>query len=401
MVKTWCLFYIGRNSPIYDLEIAVVMIESREYDCIIIGGGLAGLSSAILLAAAEKKVLLIEKKTYPFHKVCGEYISKESIPFLESLGLQLEQQNLPEIKYLLSSSPSGIAIKRTLGIGGTGLSRYELEQQLYKLVIKGGVSVLTNTEVKDIEKVQGRFKVSTSQEQYYSKIAVGAFGKTSIIDVKLNRSFKATKKAELYIAVKHHIRIDYDQSQVEMHTFPGGYCGLSAIEDNKVNLTYTCTARKLKQAGSIAALEKEVLTTNPHLKRYFDQAEFLFKKPLTISHLYFQIKDPVHSNILMLGDSAGNIAPLSGNGMSIALRTAKIASQEIVDHLNGLSTFEEMLTNYSRKYNQAFVRRISVAKKINKLFLVRPAFIDFSFRLLQLFPFLIDILSTKIRGKTF
>lgn len=377
------------------------MIEPHTYDCVIIGGGLAGLCAALLLADSDKNVLVLEKKSYPFHKVCGEYISNESIPFLSSLGLDLTEKSLPTIQYLFTSSPSGIGIQRPLSIGGVGWSRYALELQLYELATERGVEILTNTEAKDIEFNNGKFEVQTNNHQFFAKTAIGAFGKTSKIDVKLDRKFKAKKGKDLFIAVKHHIKADYDRSRVEMHVFPGGYCGLSAIEDNKVNLSYICTAQKLKQAGSIANLEKEVLSTNPHLKRYFEHAEFVFKKPLTIAHLQFEIKAPVHAQIMMLGDAAGNIAPLSGNGMSIAMLSAKIAAQEIIDHLNGSSTFQEMLENYTTKYTATFTKRIKVAKFINRTFLIKPRITNFGFRLLKLFPPVIDKMSKQIHGKPF
>src|SRR5690554_2895004 len=119
------------------------MKRTNQYDCAIIGGGVAGLSLAILLAQSNKKVILFEKENFPFHKVCGEYISNESIPFLQSLGLNLRNQNLPEINQLLLSSPAGISIQCPLSIGGTGLSRYELDHQLFNIALNVGLKIRT------------------------------------------------------------------------------------------------------------------------------------------------------------------------------------------------------------------------------------------------------------------
>ena len=72
--------------------------DDDGYDVAIVGGGLAGLALSIQLAKQGHRVIVFEKEEYPFHKVCGEYISSESWDFLISLGLDLQQMNLPIIK---------------------------------------------------------------------------------------------------------------------------------------------------------------------------------------------------------------------------------------------------------------------------------------------------------------
>ncbi len=371
------------------------------YDCAIIGGGLSGLALAILLARANKKVILFEKERFPFHKVCGEYISNESIPFLRSLGLNPDELNLPSIKQLWLSSPSGISIKRPLDIGGTGLSRYELDNRLYQIALDAGVKVCTKTKVEQVLFHSGAFTVSTAGENVTARTVAGAYGKNSNIDVQLGRDYKAKKERDLFIAVKHHLRADFfNPSCIEMHNFKGGYCGLSAIEDGKVNLSYISKASNLKAHGSISAMEKNVLSANPHLKKYFDNAEFLFQKPLTISHLYFEIKQPVTDHILMLGDAAGNIAPLSGNGMSMAMQSAKLSYEAILSYLDKKIILEEMEKKYAAAYYKAFSKRIQAARKIHRLF-GNPFVTDVSFCFLKIFPALVDIMSKQIHGKVF
>ena len=75
--------------------------QSFKYDCAIIGGGLAGLTLSIQLAQKGHQVILFEKNKYPFHKVCGEYISLESWDFLNSLGLPLAELSLPIINTII------------------------------------------------------------------------------------------------------------------------------------------------------------------------------------------------------------------------------------------------------------------------------------------------------------
>src|SRR3954468_2456977 len=92
-----------------------------DYDVVITGGGLAGLAAAIVLGKQGYRVALFEKDRYPFHKVCGEYISFESWNFLAGLGLPLEKWNLPRIDALMLSAPGGTALRHSLPMGGFGI----------------------------------------------------------------------------------------------------------------------------------------------------------------------------------------------------------------------------------------------------------------------------------------
>src|ERR1700754_3650250 len=108
------------------------------YDVIITGGGLAGLGLSIQLAKAGYTVALFEKEAYPYHKVCGEYISLESWNFLEELGLPLSDWNLPIIRRLIMSSPSGLSLEHELPLGGFGISRYKIDAALAQIARQAG-----------------------------------------------------------------------------------------------------------------------------------------------------------------------------------------------------------------------------------------------------------------------
>ncbi len=118
----------------------------RSQGAAIIGGGLAGLSLSIQLAKAGFKVVLFEKEEYPYHKVCGEYISLESWNFIEQLGLPLSKMNLPIIKKLIVSAPDGKKIESNLDPGGFGISRYMLDYELSQIAKQNGVKVFEETK---------------------------------------------------------------------------------------------------------------------------------------------------------------------------------------------------------------------------------------------------------------
>lgn len=374
--------------------------NTEIYDCAIAGGGIAGLSLSILLARAGKKVILFEKEEYPFHKVSGGYFSNEGLEFLRTLGIDVNCKDRPQLQTLIMSSSRGFSIKAALDVGGIGISRYEVDNQLYHIAMESGVTMRTSTKVRLIERVDDLFHIKTDEEEIHSMVAVGAYGRTSNIDVELGRDYKAQNDKHLFIAVEHHIRIPFNTANVEIHGFPGGYCGISAYGSDLVNLSYISRGANLKKHSSIARLEKNVLSANPYLKKYFEEGEFLLKKPLTISHVYFKIKEPVTDHILMIGDAAGNIAPISGNGMSIATHSAQLASDAICPFLEGEISFSQMEQQYIAIYRKTFAERIWVSKQLTHL-LVNPVLSNLAFPFFKAFPVLVNIVSRKIHGDAF
>jgi len=106
--------------------------KNVDFEVIIIGGGLAGLTNAIHLLQANIKVLLIEKNEYPKHKVCGEYISNEVLPYLFSLDIDPFKIGAQKISRFLLSTPKSKSIEAKLPLGGFGISRYTLDAALAK-----------------------------------------------------------------------------------------------------------------------------------------------------------------------------------------------------------------------------------------------------------------------------
>src|SRR5678815_435732 len=113
-------------------------VEDSMYDVAIIGGGLGGLALAIQSVQQGYRTILFEKEKYPFHRVCGEYISFESWNFLQELGIPLSQMNLPVIRRLLVTAPNGKKLEQNLPLGGFGISRYKLDAILAEIARQKG-----------------------------------------------------------------------------------------------------------------------------------------------------------------------------------------------------------------------------------------------------------------------
>lgn len=339
------------------------------YEVAIVGGGLAGLSLSISLAQRGVKVVLCERHEYPFHRVCGEYISMESWPYLERLGISKE--HLPRIDQLLVSAPDGYTLTHPLDPGGYGISRFTLDRLLAQKAVDAGVSLNTNCKIKDIFFQEDAFILSTDSTIFHAKVVVGSFGKRSNLDVRMERPFvkKRSEKSNLYVGVKYHIRYPQLKGQIALHNFPNGYCGLSEVDGDRQCLCYLTTAENLSASGNnITTLEKNILSLNPYLRGIFQKADFLWDKPQTIAQISFARKQPVEGHVLMTGDSAGMISPLCGNGMSIALHSGLLAQHVILPFLDGIFDRNSMESSYRDLWNAQFSTRLRVGRSIQSLF---------------------------------
>lgn len=347
------------------------MTKKPVYDIAVIGGGLAGLSVAIRGAQQGYAVALFEKEEYPFHKVCGEYISLESRPFLESLGIDLKQMDLPLIKSLGVSDPYGELYRFELDLGGFGISRYKLDHALSQVALRLGVDVFTATKVTDVYFEEDRISIMCGNEQFKATVASGSFGKRSNLDVKMKRPFVLKKPDKLnnFIGVKYHVKYPQPKHEILLHNFEDGYCGISSVEDDKYCLCYLTTANNLQACGnSVKQMEQQILWKNPHLKNIFINAEFLYPQPLTISQISFEKKSQVCNHLLMTGDASGMIAPLCGNGMSMAMHAGKIAFDCMHMFLQKEISRTKMEEMYTHQWKRQFSNRLRAGRLVQTLF---------------------------------
>ena len=379
------------------------MNEFKTYDVAVIGGGLAGLALSIQLLKSGFSVIVFEKEKYPFHKVCGEYISFESWNFLEEAGIPLSDWDLPIIKRLVVSAAGGNYLEHELPLGGFGISRYKLDNALASIFRSLGGELEEGTKVTDVSFENKLFQVQAGTMHCKAKVVCGTFGKRSNLDIRWKRKFTRKKNNKLnnFIAVKYHITLDSPPDLISLHNFRDGYCGISRIEEQRYCLCYLTTAKNLQRNNnSLDELEKKVLSSNPHLQRIFSSAKFLYDQPLTISQISFEKKNQIRDHVLFIGDAAGMITPLCGNGMSMALHGSKIAFECIKEFLEGEVQRHEMEQNYVDRWNRRFRKRLRAGRVI-QFFFGNTSLSNFLVRSLKPLPRVVSWLIRKTHGEPF
>ncbi|WP_348824758.1 NAD(P)/FAD-dependent oxidoreductase [Flavobacterium aestuarii] len=363
---------------------------------VIVGGGLAGLTAGIHLSKIGIRAVLIEKNEYPKHKVCGEYISNEILPYLKWLSIDISELKPVTISKLDFSMPDGKIIHCDLPLGGFGVSRYALDNFLYNKAIQSGCQIIRDV-VEDITYENDVFTITAKNRTIQSGIVIGAFGKRSNMDQKLKREF--VSKKSYWLAVKAHYAGDFPNNLVGLHNFEDGYCGVSKVENDAINVCYLASYASFKKYKGIEDFQNQAVSKNPHLKFIFDNFQMIFESPLTISQVSFNTKNTIDNHILMIGDTAGLIHPLCGNGMAMAIHSAKIVSELIVKfHSKEIQSREQLERIYKAEWDKNFKKRLRMGRVLAFIF-QKQKLCNIFMNILIKFPKLLPIIIKQTHGK--
>jgi flavin-dependent dehydrogenase len=211
------------------------------------------------------------------------------------------------------------------------------------------------------------------------------------------------------VALKAHFHGPALPGRIELHGFPGGYCGLSEFEPGAGESTraanvcllvraevFAVAARGAAGPDRVAAFVAWMRAQNPRLEAWLARATPVGSRWLSIAQVPFAGKQPVEGGVLLAGDAAGLIAPLAGDGIAMALRAGPLAAAHVGEYLAGRASAEALRRRYAAGWQRAFGSRLRLARALQALML-RPAWLGPGLRLLKAAPRLGQYLVTHTR----
>jgi len=372
-------------------------------DAIVIGAGLAGTAAALQLLDAGFKVALFERGRLPRHKLCGEFLSTEVQATFERLGVldAVMAAGAVPIRRTKLTAADGSVLTAPLPGTALGLSRYRLDELLVHAVEQRGGVVWQETPIVKVSgSMEDGFKVFSRSTTYEARIVVGAYGRRDTLDRKLGRAFIEDRTP--LMGFKAHFVVEDGASDlddwIELHAFEGGYCGMSHAENHLVNACWITHRDTFHAAGSTPdGMIASTFITNPHLRDRFAQFRRVSKSYEAVSQITFVNKPLVEQGVFMVGDAAGMIAPLCGDGMGMALTGAEVLADALIPYLQGGTSTRAVQRRYERAWRRTYATRMQLSRWMHRLY-VRPAMASLALRLGQRLPSAAQTLIRATRG---
>lgn len=364
------------------------------HDMIIIGSGLAGSSLAAMLSRQGWDIALIERRHLPQHKVCGEFLSPEVQASFRALGLYDTVLNLSPARMDRArlTTPAGVQLEVALPGQAWGISRFALDVALLDAAAQAGTTVQMGAAATSVTPTAHGYAVAvrSSQEDslLYARSAVVACGRHPPAGLRVRAEQEQTPSDQTHVGVKCHYSGISMPPQVELYLFPGGYAGLSPVEQGRVNLCLLATRQAFTYAGaSITAMLEAICHWNPALSRRLSGGQIIADTRLAVAPVDLKRSPVPWDGVARLGDAVTMIPPLCGDGMAMAVRSAELCAPLAHEFLRGRISLESWQQRYCQLWHQEFDRALYVGRWLQTL-LVQPGVSDMVLLLGKLMPLL-------------
>jgi flavin-dependent dehydrogenase len=364
------------------------------YDLIVIGGGPAGSSAAITCARRGARVLLLERGQFPRHKVCGEFVSAESLELLSDLlvpqhtELVVKAVRIARARLFLD----GRMIETPFDPFAASISRWELDAALWDSAETSGVDGRQQVVVQSISGTDP-FLVTTSMGEFEGRALINASGRWSNLNLTGTDTAKTPVK---WLGLKGHFAESSPQTSVDLYFLDGGYCGVQAVNlrdaDEQAERVNVCAMVR----ADVASTLPEVFDCHPALRKR-SRGWRPLSEPVTTSPLVFREPQPERDGILMTGDAAGFVDPFAGDGVSLALRSGTLAAECLIPFFAGRISLPQAAHNYRSAYERRLTPVFRTASKIRRVLSLPQSLRTPLFRLLEKAPAITRYLVRKTR----
>ena len=304
-------------------------------DVLIVGAGPAGAVAATVLARNGARVRIVDRARFPRDKLCGDTVNPGTLALLGRLGLadRLETRGLP-IAGMIVTGADGVAVEAPYpdGSQGRALVRRELDWSLLQQATAAGAEFEPRTTVQRADTVPGddgvvvNGVVVNDGRTISARVVIAADGRHSTLAFGLGLARHPGQPRRWAIGA-YFENVSQVSSFGEMHVRQGGYIGVAPIPGGLMNV---CLVKPWAGSDSTfrdpEGLLRRELARDPMLCERFSHAR-LVTPPVVLGPLAVDVRPHAIPGLLLAGDAAGFIDPMTGDGLRFAVRGGELAAQ--------------------------------------------------------------------------
>jgi flavin-dependent dehydrogenase len=311
-------------------------------DVAIAGAGPAGALAAIILARAGLRVRLFDRATFPRHKLCGDTLNPGALAVLQRhVPVSSLSATSDQIVGMVVTGPGGVRIRATYGAGVTGraISREAFDHWLTREAVGAGAQLEEGAVITDAAMAGGRVAGvvigrGDRSRVHPSRIVIAADGRRSTLAVSRKLSVQPRRPRRWAIGA-YYANVEGRTTLGEMHVRRGHYIGVAPLPNGLTNACLVIPRPPGSAAlGDPAALLRSHLERDPDLRARFRHATPV-SRPAVLGPMAVDARAAGEPGLLLAGDAAGFIDPMTGDGLRFALAGAELAAGVALEVLAG------------------------------------------------------------------
>ena len=307
-----------------------------QVDVLVAGAGPSGSLTALILARAGAKVCLVDRARFPRDKLCGDTLNPGSLALLgrHALTADVRARALPITGMTVTGPGASVESDYPGGVCGVSLTRRELDALLVRAAVAAGarfeeeVTVLGAAVEKD--QVIG-IRTTERRGVRQARMVIAADGRASRVGASVGLTAFA-RRPRRWAFGAYFEGVDGLTTRGEMHIRPGGYVGIAPLPGDLANL---CVVRELRGGGATVdqnAVLGQAISSDPLLQDRFRRARQV-TPVVVLGPLAVEARSSGLPGLLLAGDAAGFVDPMTGDGLYFALRGAELAAEAALDEL--------------------------------------------------------------------
>jgi geranylgeranyl reductase family protein len=313
------------------------------WDVLIAGAGPAGSVAATILARAGARVLVVDRARFPRGKLCGDSINPGTLAVLRRhrLANQIDTRGLP-IDGMLVTGPGGVRVegRYPAAMHGRTVVRRDLDQWLVDEALRAGAQLDEGVTVRRacVQQAAGAARVTgvvtgrgSSETILSARVVIAADGRRSSLAFSLGLA-RHPPRPRRWAVGAYFAGVSGHSSLGEMHIRSGEYIGIAPIGGDLTNACLVTRGERLTAAGTPERALVSAIARDPVLRERFAAARIV-TPPVVLGPLAVDVERSGPRGLLLAGDAAGFVDPMTGDGLRFALRGAELAADAALDML--------------------------------------------------------------------